>query len=125
MNELQREANRIVGVLRANASFHKRVQATLRRYVTDKSLPLDERFHVWSIYCDKECRDSVLARGDFGIIGDMVRDCKPYDYDRYRTYTWEDFLECIQDEPEEFGVTVEQFKELLMETNFGSFVMDW
>ena len=123
--ELQREVSRIIDAVRINALFHKKVQPTLRQYVTDKSFPLMIRFQVWETYCDKEHRDWALARGEFGIIGDMVSDCRPYDNDRYRTYTWRDFLGYIENEPEEFGVTVEQFKELLLETNFGSFVMDW
>jgi len=123
MNELQREANRIVDALKANALFHKKVQPTLREYVTDKSIPLDERFPIWTAYCNKEERSFIVARGDFGIIGDLVRDCEPYDYERGCTYTWEDFLEYAIDE--EIDIPVEQFKEMLIETNFGSFEMDW
>jgi len=125
MNELQRSDARIIDTLEANARFRVQVQLVLRRYVTDKSLPLDERFPIWELYCDKKDRDLILSKGEFGIIGDMVRDRKPYDYERGRIYTWDDFLDYIQDEPEEFSVTVEQFKEMLIETNFGSFVMDW
>lgn len=121
--ELQREASRIVDALRINALFHKKVQPALRQYVTDKSFSLDERFLIWEAYCDKEHRDYGLARGQFGIIGDLVRACKPDDYQRYCTYTWQDFLSYAEDD--EVGITVEQFKEMLIETNFGSFVMDW
>lgn len=121
--ELQCEASRIMDALRINALFHKKVQPTLRQYVTDKSFPLDERFLVWEAYCDKEHRDCAPARGEFGIVGNLVCDCIPYDYERYRTYGWEDFIEYAEDD--EVGMTVEQFKEILIETNFGSFVMDW
>jgi len=115
------EVNHIVDTMKANAHFHANAQPVLRQYVTDKSFPLAERFQVWVAHCDKEQRDCVLARGDFGIIGDLVRD-NADDYERYRTYTWEDFLEYADDSE---YMPVEQMMEVLIETNFGSFVMDW
>jgi hypothetical protein len=123
--ELQRETHRIVDALRANTLFYRSVQATLRQYVTDKSVPLEARFQVWGPYCDKNHSAYAPTRDEFGVISKMVRDGKPCDYDRYRTYTWKDLLGYAEDFPEDVGMTVEQFMELLIETNFGSFVMDW
>jgi hypothetical protein len=119
----QYEARSLVRALEDNARFQKESQPKLREFVTDKSVPLDERFRVWSTWCEKKDDGWIPARGDFGIIGNLVRDGIPYDYDRHRVYTWEDFLSYAEDD--EVSMSVEQFKELLIETNFGSFTMDW
>jgi len=125
MRELVREVMRIVDALKADALFQKKVQPTLRRYVIDKSYPLDARFQVWKDYCDKEERSSILARGDFGQFGDWVRDGYPDTYERGRVYTWKDFLEFAEDDYDGFTLPVDELMEMLIETNFGSFVMDW
>lgn len=124
MNALHHEINYIVEILKGAATFQKQKQPTLRQYVTDKSFPLDERFQVWVAYCDKEYHGCVIHKGEFGLIGAMVDDCWPTDYERYCTYTWEGFLDWIKDEPDVY-LNEEKFKEMLIETNFGSFVMDW
>lgn len=111
----------------------KYTQEILRKFVTNKNNPLDERFRVWSNYCSKEEKGFLIHKGEFGVIGEMVDECWPYEYDRYRTYDYEDFLFHVEDHnnypddnPIEIKIpTVNEFKELLIQTNFGSFVYDW
>jgi hypothetical protein len=118
MNQLQHDVDSIVYTLKANERFLSQVQQTLRQYVTDKSFPIEDRFRVWSKYCEKEHETWVIHRGEFGIIGDMVADCEPYEYIRGKTYTWDWFYDNIDSD-------VKDFEETLIETNFGSFVNDW
>ena len=121
-------ADAIVATLQAQKIFYRDCQPSLRRYVTDKSHPLDERFAVWSEHCKKEEDGCCPSAGEFGVIGDMFTACDPYDYDRYAMYDWDYFLDTIQDDENlqaKYNITVDEFKEQLMETNFGSFLMDW
>ena len=106
------------------------MQPVLRRYVLCKDYPLESRFKVWSKYCDNEHRSFVVGRGEFGFVGNMVRNLVPNDHDRYRTYTWEDFLGFVEEGLEDGDswtdtMTLDQFKESPIETNFGSFYNDW
>lgn len=119
------QVTEIVEQLKANADYHKEVQPVLRKFVTDTTLPLAERFNVWKKFCDKTKAPWIIRRGEFGLIGQWVDECKPYEFDRYRLYDWKHFLEFVKDDPEEAGITEEAFKEMLIETNFGSFYMDW
>jgi hypothetical protein len=129
----------IVKQLDANKKFHKEVQKELREFVLNKKNPLEERFRVWKEYCKKIDAPWIIHKGEYGIIGEMVDACYPCEYDRYREYDYEDFLSWIADanedeyESELWKETmkntelpsVNQFKEMLIVTNFGSFNMDW
>ncbi len=121
-------ADAVVAILQSQKIFYQSCQPSLRRYVTDKSQPLDERFAVWSEHCKKEEGGYYPSAGEFGVMGDMVTACDPYDYDRYAMYNWDYFLDTLQDDEKlqtKYKITVDEFKEQLIETNFGSFVMDW
>lgn len=121
-------ADAIVATLVAQKLFYLDSQPALRRYVMDKSFPLEERFLIWANHCKKNEGGWYPDASEFGIIGKMVNACDPMDYDRYATYDWDWFLDYIQDDEDlatKYGVTVDEFKEQLIETNFGSFVMDW
>src|SRR5208337_2143468 len=124
------EIKETVEAMAAHREYAKVMQPVLRRFVTNRDFPLASRFQVWSMFCIKEERAFVIGSGEFGFVGNMVRNLIPNDYDRYRTYTWEDFLGYVEDELEDtdsgewvlLGVTVtlDVFKESLIETNFGS-----
>lgn len=114
--------------MQAHKAFAKESQFALRGYVTDRTFPLNARFLVWSEYCVKKESGDSPGSNEFGIIGKMVNDREPIDYDRYAVYDWDWFLDQIQEDEDlatKYGVTVDEFKEQLIETNFGSFVMDW
>jgi hypothetical protein len=115
----------IITHLQDNEKYHKYVQPALREYVTDTSLPLAERFEVWKQFCDKKKAPWVIHKGEYGKIGEWVDACLPYDYERYQVYDWVFFLNFVHDEPEDAAMTEDQFKEMLIDTNFGSFRMDW
>lgn len=128
----------IVKQLDYNKKFlHERdVQDELRVFVTNKNNPLDERFRVWSEHCDKKEEQWVIHKGQYGVIGQMVDTCWPIEYDKYRIYTFDDFIGYVKDyyedgedeynKPNGFKIpSVDELKETLIETNFGSFVMDW
>ncbi len=118
----------IVKTIEGQKRFAQDMQPTLKKYVRDKSFPLASRFAVWSAYCDKQVGGWCPGTNEFGIIGKMVNACDPMDYDRYATYSWDWFLDAITEDDElreKYGVTVDEFKEQLIETNFGSFDMDW
>lgn len=126
MNETQAIAEAIVATLQEQRRFEEAAQPALRRYVTDKSFPLEDRFAMWSQYCVKEGASWIPSSGDFGLVGDIVRD-DPESFSRYATYDWDDLLELYHgcELAEKYDVTEDEFTELLIETNFGSFKMDW
>jgi hypothetical protein len=106
-------------------------QEPLRDYVTNTSFPIDDRFEVWSEWCDKRDHGCVIHEADVPLIGKMVDDCEPNDYERYADYSWEHFLAAFTDKydgdkmRERYGVTVDDVKELLIRENFGSYTHDW
>ena len=95
----------------------------LHQYVTDKSYPLDERFDVWKKWCKKIDHPWVINETKAGVIGKLVEN-RTFEFDRYRLYGWQDILDMCECETAA-GLTYEQMKEALIETNFGSFYMDW
>lgn len=107
-------------------------QPELRKIVTNKNKPLKERFKIWVEHCVKKEEPWVIHKNQYGTIGEMVDSGWPGDYDKYHVYTWEDFLRYVEniDEYDDLPSTInkpsiEEFKEMLIETNFGSFTMDW
>jgi len=117
----------------------KETQQSLKEFVLNKENPLKERFRVWEEYCKKIDDPWIIHSGEYGIIGEMIDKCYPCEYDRHREYNYEVFLSWIVDanedeyESELWKETmkntelpsVDQFKEMLIQTNFGSFNMDW
>ena len=115
--------------LKARLKMAEEVAAPiLRQYVTDKSFPIEERFKVWSKWCKKKVHGWVINESNAGIFGKMVQEYR-VDFNRYVEYDWEYFLDSFKDIydklQEEYGVTMDDVKEALIETNFGSFTMDW
>ncbi len=106
-------------------------QETLLEFCRDtKADSLEKRFHVWKHYVTKEKHPWVIHESDVPIVGKMVDDQWPYEYDRHRTYDWDWFLDHHSHavnyaEDPWCSITHDEFKELLMRENFGSFVFDW
>lgn len=140
--------NKIKGIvtrIRLDREFERSddTQKALRQYVLDKTLSLEERFDIWKDCCIKIDSPWVIHKDKFGFIGAMVDSQFPCEYDKYREYTWEYFFECVKDAIEDaeendddYGrkalikaigkdITLDELKECLIKTNFGSFVMDW
>ncbi len=114
-------------------------QETLREFVTDKTYGLDVRFDIWKNYCNKEHSEWVIDETEFGLIGTWVQHlvaCYDY-YEKGRTFDWEYFLGWVEENlyDEKWGTnreemlkdisSVDDFKEILIQTNFGSFINDW
>jgi len=100
----------------------------LRQYVTDKSFPIDERFDVWKKWCKKKVHGWSICGTEVPLFGQLVEDCT-FDFDRYVDYDWKYFFERFEDTywklQEKYDVTMDDVKEALIETNFGSFTHDW
>lgn len=107
-----------------------------------KRYTLNQRFEIWSKYVIKKEEPCVIDASQYPIIGQMVDDCFPYDYDKYRTYDWEYFLFNAVDnfedhqDPEVWDSgyhkprfttqeSIDALKEEMITLNFGSFEMDW
>lgn len=119
-------------------------QASLARLIIiDKdNFSLNQRFYVWAKYITKKEKPWVIYQDAYPIIGQMIDDCFPYDYDKCREYDWVFFLDAAMDNLDEckdpkisaseyhearFPTQghVDALKEEMMKLNFGSFVMDW
>lgn len=118
-------------------------QALVLKVVADtKGYTVDQRFEVWSKYATKKEEPWVIHAAQYPIIGKMVDDCHPCDYDKYQEYSWEFFLEVAIDNLEESQdpefrdsgwfkpmfttqESIDALKEEMMKLNFGSFKMDW
>lgn len=114
---------------------YDRIEADLQKifwkFVTDKQFPLRDRFPTWAKHCVKEHFDSTIREGDFGLIGQLVDDEEDC-YRRGVTYKWDHFLTLVVDRNEHpewydgtIHITVDEFKEVLIAENFGSFIEDW
>lgn len=126
---LRNEVLNIIYILDNNRQFKKNIQGTLRDYVTDKTYPLEDRFEVWSKYCEKDHKTWIVSEDQFGYVGKHVNKYKRENvfYQRYKKYTYLDYLDMYCDE-EDNGSGVKSFEDLqenLIETNFGYFILDW
>jgi hypothetical protein len=106
-------------------------QQYLRDYVTARQFPVDDRFEVWAGWCEKEYHSCTINEADVPLFGKMVDDEEPIRYERYEEVDWLTFLECFDDNTneaiemrEKYSVTVDEVKETLIQTNFGSFKVD-
>ncbi len=121
MNE---QIKQIVARLGGTTQYYTDSQPILRAYVTDRTYPLEERFQVWVTHCAKEKRNGVPRRNEFGPIGEFVYK-HPEEFDLDEGYDWSYFLDSYNDyNLPIFDMSKEEFMEMLMETNFGSFVFD-
>lgn len=108
----------------------KNLQPTIRAFVTNKDFPLEERYRVWSEYAEKESQCYIVG----GLIGEYLGEMCAYAYiDRYSTIGYDDLVTMISDdfsklEEDEVHIcfeSVEQLKEELIKTNYGSCEIDW
>jgi hypothetical protein len=102
-------------------------QEELREYVTNTNFPIADRFEVWTEWCNKKRHRFTIHEVDVPLFGKMVENHEPYDYCQSQEYDWLYFQEAFEDPDlrEQYGVTPEDVMERLIETNFGSFIMDW
>lgn len=108
-------------------------QEQLRAYVTNKGIPLEDRFQVWVDLCDKKNHERLDA-GDISPIGDWVEaDLETGQYQRGVDYDWDHFLDLVQEHHDvpEFSElegdvpSIDEFKEFLIAENFGTMCYDW
>lgn len=140
MVELKVLIDDICFIIDGDRKFYQDSQQRLRKYVTDKKYPLEDRFRIWSEYCEKEHQRWIINESEFGCLGKIIDDQALFaDYwceNRYRTYTWQNFWEKIQEyftgdkwakneDALQYVSSLEEFQETLINTNFGSFVYDW
>jgi len=116
-------AQLIIKQLDEFVDIKKRSQQILRDFVLDKSYPLEERFRVWTAHCDKNHYEWIIQDQQMPLISAWVHNDEPYEYYKYETWDWERYLGHIKGG--ELKYDVDEFKELLIETNFGSFTNDW
>lgn len=114
-------------------------QDQIREYVLDRDIPLEERWEKWTKLCDKEEHHWIINEVEEPILGKWFRNNDYWLEQRYRKFTWEDYLEAVEDCPFEEDAwltttnklimsdfnSVDEFKEYLIERNFGSFINDW
>lgn len=136
--ELKTVVDDICFIIDGDRAFYNDSQKKLREYVTNKDYPLEDRFKVWSEYCEKKNKGWLVHESEFFALGKIIDDqtlfAKYWCENRGATHTWKDCLDGIidnfddEDDKEEvlkYVSSIEEFKEILIETNFGSFVYDW
>ncbi len=114
------------------------LQPILRLYVTNKDIPLDERFECWSFHCKKDYKGDITGVGTGTLLERMVYDdCPECFEDRGRDYDWEFFIDRFTEDEEEsdprlranylekYDMTLDDFKKFLIAENFGYFTWDW
>lgn len=135
----EQQIEEAVAQIESNRIWLESMQPELRNYVTNKNIPLHKRFAVWSKHCKKSDDNWILHEGQFGSVGKYVDD-NPDEFSRYADYDWEYFLDRFEDgfadlradptnkwrlKVENYVGSLDEFKEQLIETNFGSFTYDW
>ena len=102
----------------------------LRKYVTSKEYSIQDRFEVWTEWCEKKDYDCMNLK--IPLFQKMVSVGKPFAFHRHEKFDWLFFLEVFSDDDsiaakyrEQFGVTSDDVKELIIKHNFGTFRMDW
>lgn len=107
-------------------------QEPFRVFVTNKKHPLDDRFEVWAKWCEKKHYSWQIDETEVLFFGKLVDDEVIFEPDKGTEYDWLYFLELFSKDTKEarklcerYGITVSEVRELLIETNFGSFRMDW
>lgn len=107
-------------------------QSMLFKYVSSEEYPIGERFEVWTEWCEKKNYDRGNLT-DIPLFQRMVSLDVPYEFYRYEKFDWLFFLEQFSEDGqpeaakhrEQFGVTSDDVRELIIKHNFGSFMMDW
>lgn len=112
----------IIEELKANKQRLAGLQEQLLTWCRDKSNSLDERFQTWIDFASKHEYIYESRVPNIEIAPQYIQDHfdnKNFDRDRYATY---DFWYLVDDCPEE---EENEIKEWLIETNFGSYTLDW
>ncbi len=129
--------NKLIKQLKQARQLQEDSQEQLLAYVRNSSNgTLEHRFNIWVAFVKKEQHEWTIHEQDVPVIGKWVDTCNPNDYDKYRDYDWEYLLDAFEDallDPESkwsnwatsTGLTVDEFKELLIRENFGDFTHDW
>jgi hypothetical protein len=117
------EIKSIVQTLQDAELVRRESQEALQKYVNSKQFPLEERFNIWEKWCDKKHHPWIIHEQTVPVIGKWIDDHKRDDcFNRYSQYDWNYFLEAMSSD--EYMSEVE-VQELLIATNFGSFIFDW
>ena len=129
-----------IAELRSTADrSEEQLQPALRRFVTNKDIPLGERFECWSRHCVKEYMGDITGNKNGGLIERMIdADCPMYFESRGMDFTWDHFILYFEDDEKakrtggwcenhlkQFDMTLDDFKEFLIAENFGYFTWDW
>lgn len=117
----------------------KNLQPTIRAFVTNKDFPLKERFRVWEDYCEKN-KQTWIAGSKYGKIAEFINNYSEDNYyEKNSTIDYECLINSVIDEIEDaqhidadehdledlIFPSVDELKELLIETNFGQCKIDW
>ncbi len=145
---------KIIKKIDDNRKEYKLFQPGLRKLVTNvQEFSLEDRFTTWSKYCKKEHLQWIIHHPNeqFPMIARMVSDEWPIMFEKHENCSWDIFLGGVEEafndaedinnvktkksmlpflreqkeQVEKYCKNVDEFKEMLIETNFGSFNMDW
>lgn len=114
-------ANLLIEQKRTIEKELKEISETAYKFATNKKIPLDDRFKVWDMCCEKKehtyiYRAKQTKYPTLGIkLNNYYEDCQ-----RYQTVTYNDIIDwCCEDEE------LTNLQEELIADNFGSCIMDW
>lgn len=103
------------------ASLELTLQPILRKYVTDKNVPLEERFPIWTRYGHKEDHGTSNVPGVIGFLLSNGYGEWPL-FGMITHDTLLDENEAYHSSPEDFDcvyISEDDFMEALMDENFG------
>jgi hypothetical protein len=114
-------------------------QPAIREFVTNKDFPLKERFRIWEDYCKKN-EEGWIIGSEYGKIAEFIRAyAEDNYYEKNSTIDYECLINSAISEIEEahsidadeydleelIFPSIDELKELIIETNFGECVIDW
>jgi len=117
----------------------KNAQPAIRAFVTNKDFPLEERFRVWSQYAEKNKQGWIIG-SEYGKIAEFTTSyAEDNYYEKHSTIDYECLINSAISEIEEahsidadeydleelIFSSIDELKELIIETNFGQCVIDW
>jgi hypothetical protein len=132
LSQVEKTIIRMADLKQELASRLEAAQTMLFGYVNCRVYPIKERFEVWAEWCEKRHYDRGNLT-DIPFFQRMVSLDVPYEFYRYEKFDWLFFLEQFSEDGqpkaakyrEQFGVTSDDVRELIIKHNFGSFTMDW
>lgn len=104
----------IILVLENGEKLRQECQVRFQQYVIDKSISLEERFHVWSEFCDK-----VTHRYNSMFIHELIVARFYIMQSRIYSIDWEAILKYYKDRKSYIKISRETLMELMIEHNFG------